>query len=174
MLRRKYDVGTDKVHTPSFNATAGKLRVAVHIRRGDIMATEQGGGGKEVQGHYGFRYTSNDDTLAYMRWVEKDLLTDQSKKVGPEDIVFHLYSEGVAQDFDSITQAFGQDRVFLHLDDYLPMAFHDMVSADVLIMAKSAVSQAVALLSRGTVYYQKYWHSSLSHWRHLPDHLPEA
>jgi hypothetical protein len=41
-------------------------------------------------------------------------------------------------------------------------------AANGLIMAKSSLSHVAGLLSKGSVYYEPFWHGPLSSWRVLP------
>ena len=53
----------------------------------------------------------------------------------------------------------------------LQLAFHRMVLADVLVMSRSSLSNAAALLSNGTIYFPACWASGrrpMPHWRLLP------
>ena len=50
------------------------------------------------------------------------------------------------------------------------LAFHRLVSADYLVMSRSALSMAAALLSNGTVIFPKCWREfrrPMPHWRLL-------
>ena len=52
----------------------------------------------------------------------------------------------------------------------LGVSFHRMVTADVLVMGRSSLSMAAALLSNGTVYFPRCWDQHrrpLPHWRLL-------
>jgi hypothetical protein len=141
-----------KNNSKTFIDTRDSTRVAVHIRRGDVRDASNK------------RYTNITQTLAYMSLVERDIQSIRSSR----KLTFHVYSEGKPEIFAELVEAFGQQRVFLHLDDELKITFHDMVSADVLIMAKSAFSYAVALLSMGKVYYQPVRLAPLKSWHVLP------
>ena len=57
----------------------------------------------------------------------------------------------------------------------LSLAFHRMVISDVLIMSRSSLSNAAALLSDGIVYFPLCWASDrrpMPHWRQLPCNVP--
>ena len=150
-MRTRY-LATPKNHSESFLATKDSVRVAVHVRRGDVSQS------------MGSRYTSNNQTISFMERVQTDIqATDPSRS-----ITFHIYSEGDAATFDELKQAHGSERVFLHLNEDLKVTFHDMTAADVLIMAKSSFSYSAALLSTGQVYFQRSSLSPLSKWRMLP------
>lgn len=138
-----------KNNSISFVATRDTVRVAVHIRRGDIGEFHKG------------RFTNITETLSFMKLVGQDI----AAKGNSRNITFHVYSEGDSATFEELNRSYGNERVFLHLGEQIQTSFHDMVSADVLIMAKSGLSYAAALLSAGSVYYQPFWVMPLSHWR---------
>jgi hypothetical protein len=152
MRSRYLGSGYPRTNSPSFQSTHNRLRVAVHIRRGDVE-----------RGAMMARYTNNTETAVFMRRAEADVRSQGHD--GP--VSFHVYSEGVADKFADLIIAFGEKNVFLHLDEDLKTSFHDMVSADVLIMAKSSFSYAAALLSNGTVYAQPFWLKARRQWRLL-------
>jgi hypothetical protein len=154
-MRKRYLSGPyPKAHSHEFDVTKNTIRIAVHIRRGDID-------GKESQT---FRYTNNSVVLSFMELVEQDIRsTNQSHPIS-----FHVYSEGKPENFVDLVEASDQRNVYLHLGDDLRMTFHDMVSADVLVMAKSGFSYGAALLSGGTVYHQSFWVPGLNKWKRLP------
>jgi len=149
-MRARY-MASPKNHSESFLATENSIRVAVHVRRGDVGESQPS------------RYTDNTHELRFMNQVQVDLRTANHSR----PIVFHIYSEGDAATFDELKQAHGSERVFLHLNEDLKVTFHDMTAADVLIMAKSSFSYSAALLSAGQVYSQRFCLSALSYWRML-------
>jgi hypothetical protein len=55
-------------------------------------------------------------------------------------------------------------------NESLALAFHRMVTADVLVMSRSSLSMAAALLSNGTILFPSCWHDRrpLPHWRLWP------
>lgn len=142
-----------KKHSDSFAATNDTIRIAVHVRRGDVRDTWSG------------RYTSNSRTLEFMQIAEREIQAQNALK---KALTFHIYSEGAPENFTDLVQAYGPGSVYLHLNEELKVSFHDLASADVLVMAKSGVSYAAALLSGGTVFYQPFWMRALSSWRVLP------
>lgn len=159
LMRKRYLSATlPKKTSDAFAATrSDAVRVAVHIRRGDV--------GISSFGHSSIsRYTNNTQVLASMQLVERDIRANNKS----QDAIFHIYSEGKPEAFADLVRAYGNARVFLHLGGDIKVSFHDMVSADVLIMAKSSFSYAAALLSEGIIYYQPFWHQGLSAWRMLP------
>ena len=54
----------------------------------------------------------------------------------------------------------------------LSLAFHRMVVGDVLIMSRSSLSNAAALLSNGVIYFPTCWNRRpMPHWRQLSCNL---
>ena len=119
-----------------------KFNIAIHIRRGDVQATNE----------ESFRYTSNDFYLGKIR-----MLTETYKN---KDILFHIYSEGCADEF----ACFKMDNCILHLNEDVKFTFIGLITADVLIQAKSSFSYVAGLLSHGIVYYIPFWHIPSSSW----------
>lgn len=159
LMRDRYLIALPpKTTSEIFAASRGDVvRVAVHIRRGDVGTSSVGN--SRIS-----RYTNNTQVLAYMHHVDRDIRSNDNYK----DAIFHIYSEGHPGEFDDLIRAYKVRRVFLHLGGDIKTSFHEMVSADVFIMAKSSFSYAAALLSGGIVYHQPFWHEGLSRWRVLP------
>jgi hypothetical protein len=122
----------------------GVLKVAAHLRRGDALQDE----------NLADRVTEDDFALRVLEQVRTAL--DHSR-VSYE---MHVYSQGRREDF----AAFEHRGAIVHLDDDPFAAFHNLVCADVLIMAKSSFSYTAALLSRGVKIYESFWHKPLSEW----------
>jgi len=80
------------------------------------------------------------------------------------NIRFHIYSQGNEKDFE----VFKADDTELHLDTDLTDTFTQMVGADILVMSRSSLSYAAAILSKGIVYYLPFWHMKASKWQQLP------
>ena len=66
--------------------------------------------------------------------------------------VFHIYSQGSQEEFCEYD---GLDIIF-HLNEDLRDTFVGMVSADILVTSKSALSYCAALLTDGTVYFIEF------------------
>ena len=119
-----------------------KFNVALHIRRGDILAT----GMVPKPGDL----TSQADILACVRTVMAR---------SPSHAKLHVFSQGSPSDFDFL----GSWRPRLHIEEEqganreaqtraIASVFHHLVSADALIIAKSSLSQTAGYLSQGRVY----------------------
>jgi len=80
---------------------------------------------------------------------------------------FHIYSQTTAEDTETVFREkyiTGNDDTELHLNgDVLP-AFHGMVFADALICSASSFSYCAALLSKGVIYYKRFWHRPADFW----------
>ncbi len=134
-LIRKYE------RTPhSVRSRKGSLFVAVHVRRGDVGE------------HYlAERFTDNSTVLHQIDQLSRALASV------PHEI--HVFSEGCEEDFGEIP-----DRAVMHLNGDAFECLHNLITADILVMAKSSFSYTAALLSRGIVIYTPFWHAPLRQW----------
>jgi hypothetical protein len=114
------------------------LDVALHIRRGD------------VNGSSPERFTAFDTILKYLPLLKKKY---PSYKIT-------VVSEGLIEDFKPL-EPYCDD---FFLNGEIRTAFHTLVKAKVLVMAKSSFSYTAAILNENIVYYESFWHSSLDHW----------
>jgi hypothetical protein len=114
----------------------GRLNIAVHVRRGDI-----------TPGHR--RFTSNEVIAA--------MLSNVLSVTGPASV--RLYSEGRPDDFGALPK-----MAEPHLNECPFETFHNLVSADVLIMARSCFSYMAALLSCGVKVYEPSLVAPLRQW----------
>ena len=112
--------------------------IAIHIRRGDV----NNGDAK--------RFTSND---TYKKLID-------TLQVRYPDYSVTIYSEGKEADFSEIAS----DNMQFRLNENLTDTFHGLVTAKVLVTAKSSLSYTAAILNENTVYYQDFWHKPLDHW----------
>ncbi len=138
-IRYKYAESTRK---PDLYFDPAKTNVAIHIRRGDIT------------GEHSKRYTNNSFVSNIIRGISSalnDLVTEP---------VFHIYSQGDEKEFLD----FAHNEIVFHLNESSFTTFHHMVSADVLVMAKSSFSYSAALFSKGIVIYLPFWHKPLKNW----------
>ncbi len=138
-IQHKYAQSSEK---PDLYFDPSKINVAVHIRRGDIAE------------EHSKRYTSNHFVSNIIKKISA-VLNDYGHKP-----IFHIYSQGNDAAFSEIAQ----DSIFFHLNECPFTTFHHMVSADVLVMAKSSFSYSVALFSKGVIIYLPFWHKPLQNW----------
>jgi hypothetical protein len=116
--------------------------IAMHIRRGDVDAIK-----------YPTRFTDNK---------ENKRIIDILKEKYP-DYNITLFSEGKESDFNDLLSS----NVTLKLNGDITETFHSLVSAKVLVTAKSSLSYSAAILNENIVYYQDFWHKPLDHWNLL-------
>lgn len=122
------------------------IRIAIHARRNDVTKT----------GKYAHRYTANSQIVAIL----KQVLPVLSRFDVPLSITLH--SSGEPDEFQELIEL--RPDLKLLLSECTFTTFHSLVSADVLIMAKSSFSYAAALLSQGVKIYEPFWHSPLDSW----------
>ena len=140
-LIARYEAKPKKI--PIFG-NPSSFNIAVHLRRGDVT----------IDNKESFRYSPNDYSVRVVKQVLSVL-----RGLGISATV-HVYSQGRNSDFAD----FEPLRVSLHINESPFVTFHNLVKADMLIMAKSSFSYAPALLSRGVKIYEPFWHAPLSHW----------
>jgi hypothetical protein len=124
----------------------GRLNVAVHIRRGDVVAMKSRGQGNWQQRFVGADWFAN----VMLRVLEEHR---------DERPLFHLYSQGGAEEFADLGSRF---ELRLHLDAGEQECLLNMSRADVLVMSPSGFSYLAAILSRGRKIARVPW------WHHLP------
>jgi hypothetical protein len=114
--------------------------IAIHIRRGDVSETE-----------FSNRYNTN---TYYAELIEK------IKNKYPTYTVT-IFSEGAYEDFKSI----GLDISCFKLNQDIFETFHSLVTAKVLVQAKSSFSYTAGILNSNTVYFMNgFWHNKLDDW----------
>ena len=113
------------------------VHVAIHVRKTN----------KQDNRHV---FDQDDDIIALMHTLAKD------------NIQFHIYSQGDQANFQKFLVFPG---IKWHLNEDITTTFRDMVNADILIIAKSSLSYAAALLNKGMIYYQPFWHAFAAHWK---------
>ena len=116
------------------------IDIAIHIRRGDVSETE-----------FSNRFNTN---AYYAALIEKIKIKYPSYTVT-------IFSEGVYEDFKTI----GLDIDCFRLNQDIFETFHSLVTAKVLIQAKSSFSYAAGILNSNTVYFMDgFWHNKLDDW----------
>lgn len=76
-----------------------------------------------------------------------------------KNAIIHIYSQGNIDDF----RIFGND-IKLHINEPLEDTFIQMVYADALVTAPSALSYSAALISTGDIWYIQFCNPPLKHW----------
>lgn len=141
-LIEKY-TSSPKHHYPLYGVD-GKVNIAIHVRRGDVASS----------GSTAFRYTDNAKVYALVKTVLQSL-----SELGLSASV-SLYSEGEIRDFGEMSDL----GIDFHLNECVFTTFHNLVSADLLIMSKSTFSYVAALLSKGIKLYEPFAHRPLKQW----------
>lgn len=139
-LRDKYYL-SPKVH---FLKSGKTLKIAIHIRRGDVT---------KASAIYN-RYTANDEIIKRLKFI-----TGILAKMGINYSI-SIFSEGEEHDFE-VFKCF-QPAFFLNKDEF--KTFHSLVTANVLIMAKSSFSYIAAILNEGIIMYDPFWHKPMKGW----------
>lgn len=121
----------------------GKVNVAIHIRRGDIMAMMRAGVGAWEE-----------------RYVDLDYFVNLAKQLealcGKHRVCFHVFSQGAKPDFEAFDCL---SDVAYHLDYDVFASFHNLAIADVLIGSPSSFSYLPSLFSEGVkIFCYPFWH----------------
>jgi hypothetical protein len=135
-LRTKYHAAA-KCGLALHRGPVGALTVAVHVRRGDVTADHP------RRGHFYTHDAPILNTIASVRAVAATM---------GRAVHVNLFSEGPPDMFN----AFAAAGCRLHLDGDPFEAFHNMVSADILVQAKSSFSYVAGLISAGAVLHERY------------------
>ncbi|KAG1656393.1 hypothetical protein FOA52_008803 [Chlamydomonas sp. UWO 241] len=149
-LRRKYDSSPKpRSFFSRFQPPGPSIRVAVHIRRGDadmMKATD------------GDRTTPNEFYVQVLQVIAAVL---GNLTAGRLDVA--VMSEGKPSDFQAITDAFPKAQLFLSED--LLASVHTLVTADVVVLAKSSLSYVAGIYNAGLVVYEApWWHKPHRSW----------
>lgn len=122
--------------------TSENFNIAIHVRRGDIMANPS-------NPNLAMRYLSNDYFEKVLRQVVKNLRIRK-----PVHIYF--FSQGTPEDYPEFTH---YENLHWCLDMNAKNSFLHMVYADLLITSKSSFSYKPALLNRNIkVCPRNFWH----------------
>jgi hypothetical protein len=126
------------------------MQVAVHIRRGDVRPC----GTPRYK-----RYTPNSQ---YLEVLDQILQNENDSDTLPR-VQVRIFSEKKSHEsFDVFTKK----NYSLHLDTGIADVWRAMVTADVVVMAKSSFSFVPTLLNgNATVLYTPFWHPPLPGWQ---------
>lgn len=113
--------------------------IAIHIRRGDVVERKQNN-----------RFITNDNY--------RKIILDLQKEY-PE-FTIGVYSEGKLDDFKQISDL----NIKIILNGNPLHTFHQLVTAKILVTAKSSFSISAGILSKGKVYYIPAKHKPLDDW----------
>jgi hypothetical protein len=116
------------------------IDIAIHIRRGDV----------NLQYEYKGRYTEND--------IYKKIIKALKSKYPSYSIT--IFSEGNISDFSDLKLLNSQFK----LNTDICETYHSLVTAKILVTAKSSFSYSSAILNENIVYYQNFWHNQLDNW----------
>lgn len=158
------------------------IDIAVHIRRGDVNRNAKTAKGKPCKGTRA-RYQTDKFWNKFIPYIVANY---------PDDYLINIYSEGEVKDFDPIFDAPVpwpnelRQRVVLKIDptttnskipasiysDYNMLnSWHEMVSAKVLIQAKSGLSYTAGIYNENDVWFSSHSHRAsgqklpLNHWK---------
>lgn len=134
----------------NISSTVRPLQVVMHIRRGDVNDPQSS------------RWTP-------LSWYVNITHALHSLK-RYKHAQFHVVSEGDTSDFPD----FENLNITFHLNESMEDTWGRMILADVLIMAKSSFSYAVAVLAYAElVLYEPFWHAPLPWWVNAIDFLEQ-
>ncbi|MEY2957080.1 MAG: hypothetical protein RL123_1808 [Pseudomonadota bacterium] len=133
-FRQKYDRGSEKPWSVAPS-------IALHIRRGDVSADNHKG-----------RYTSDEQILSDLKHF---------MQISGSDLPVEVFSQGDPSQFDFLLP---HAKIALHLNSDVFETLHRMVMAQGLIMGRSAFAYVAALLTRGEVMTDIWYHRPLGEW----------
>jgi hypothetical protein len=139
-------------------ASRGKMRVAVHIRRGDVARMKQQG-----EGDWRARFVETEWFVAVLAAVVRGL------KGLPYEI--EIFSQGSPRDFTDF-DIFDSSRLCLDADP--AWTFHRMATADILIVSPSSFSFSAGLINPGIKFARSPWWHEIPHedgWHALQGNL---
>jgi hypothetical protein len=142
-LQRKFHAAPARKQD-SLIFSAGHFNIAVHVRRGDIVAGQKNG-----NPNHQMRWQDND----YFHKVLGNVLAALETN---KPVAIYLFSQGKPEDFKEF-EVF--DNLRMCLDMGARDSFLHMVFADLVITSKSSFSYKPALLSKGIrVCPKDFWH----------------
>ena len=128
-----------------------KTNIVIHYRTYNPH-DDVGGGGIEPGG---YRHVSQETYVKLVKTLNRKYTNH----------VIHIYTQSSAQR-DQLA-SMPNSNIVWHVDTNTFQAFHHMVIADVLIMAKSSFSYVAGMYNSNNVYYFDFWHSPLKTWHNV-------
>jgi len=122
------------------------IDIAIHIRRGNVGVNAPGD-----------RYTSNSDYNKIIKFL--------NVKYPNYKIV--IFSEGKVDDFKELIG----NNISFRLNGCIEETFHSLVCAKILVVAKSTFSYSAAILNPNEIYYIKFRHGPLEHWKVITEFI---
>lgn len=132
---------------PQGPSAGNSLRIAMHIRRGDVTKMKQA-----RISNWQERYVD----LAWFQRVYENVLVG----LGGQESRLEVFSQGSTHELSPLAK---MGRVAFFVDTDPVLAFHQMVSADLLITSPSSFSFNAGLLSSGLKIAQSPW------WHQIPE-----
>lgn len=153
-LRRLF---RDKVGTLSGESSGGEFRIAIHVRRGDVVQRTEDG--IEPLKKHQNRFATDEHVESIIKACQRRF---------PDGVV-EIVSEGSPADF----QRFSDLGCRICLDTEALVSLRRLATADLLVTGKSSFSYIAAMLNRGRVVYEPFWHKPLHDWVWVEDLLAE-
>jgi hypothetical protein len=141
------------------------INVACHIRRSNIC-----------DGYIGGAEVSNSYYLKIINFL-------RIKNTNNLKIKFHIYTQSIPKNISMLPATYKDNNLFkniditlydlkdfladdieLHIDENIIETFNGLVFADILVTSESSFSYSAALLTKGIVYYKKFWHPPADTW----------
>lgn len=120
------------------------LNVAIHVRRGDINEEQ-----------HPERFTSAKKLGKVIQQIEDVLVSNQFK--------ISIFCEEKQNDLEKLVSRNIQTIYHLDIFDVLDHLIH----ADLLVTSKSTVSYVPAIVNKGIILYEPFWHAPLQHWLNM-------
>ena len=115
------------------------IDIAIHIRRGDVRK--------------GTRFTPNSYYNKIIKFLNSKYPNYNIK----------IFSQGKLKNFSDIIG----NNISFELNTDIQRTFHSLVSAKILVTAKSSFSYSAAILNSNEIFYINFWHQPLNHWKRV-------
>lgn len=117
------------------------LNVAIHVRRGDIQ-----------ENSYTGRFTSAEKLKRVIQQIET--------VIGSNKYKISIFCAEKQNDLEKLESKHIQNIYHLDIFDVL----NHLIGADLLVNSKSTVSYIPAIINKGVIIYEPYWHQPLKDW----------